>query len=620
VVGDDPVTGSFVMRTPISDPDVDLRVAGRLDLADVGRTVLLDGVEELTGVVTADAAMRARLSDLDHGRYDRVGASGSIAVAGLALAVTDMPHALRVDDALLRFTPSHAELATLHGTIGSSDVALSGRIDNLLGFVLRDEELRGSARLESAFFDLNEWRSDDDVEAIIVPGNLDFAVDAAVARLAFGTLDLRNARGALRIRDQRASLEDVRMDLLGGALAVSGWYETIEPARPLFDIDVRMTDVDVAAAAGAFATVRAFAPVARFAQGRVSADLRLNGALGSDLAPVLDALSGLGSFRTAGIALHDFPAMDRLADALKIRELAHPVLTDISSTIRIQDGRLHVQPFDVRVGEFALNVSGSNGIDQSLDYTIALQLPRALLGGEADRVLTGMVAQTARAGLVLQPGDVVTVRVLLTGTVTDPAIGTSFQNVAGSTATAVQQALQQEAERRIEAVEQRIDEAAEEARLRARAEAARFIAETEQRAATIREEARVLADAVRREADEQAAALVARATNPAARLAAQQAANRLRREADERAERLVRDADARADALVEEARRRGGDGAGGGEPPATSARDTGGDGAGSGEPPATSARDTGGDGAGSGEPPATSAQNTGSGGSGTPGL
>ena len=42
----------------------------------------------------------------------------------------------------------------------------------------------------------------------------------------------------------------------------------------------------------------------------------------------------------------------------------------------VADGRVHVKPFDVSVGGVTMTVGGSNGIDQSLAYDLALALPR----------------------------------------------------------------------------------------------------------------------------------------------------------------------------------------------------------------------------------------------------
>jgi hypothetical protein len=559
-LGSDAVDGAFAMRTPVSDPDIRFQVNGRLDLADLGRTFKLEGIEELAGIVVADASMRARMSDLDARRYEAVTADGGMTVTGLVLRSLELPHPLRIDEAALRLSPRHAELASFHGGIGSTDLAMTGRLENLLGFALRDEELRGDARIVSRYVNLDEWRSDDDLEAILVPANIDFALQAAVDRITFGALEMRNARGGLRVKDQKVTLDDFRMDMLGGAVAVSGFYETTHPALPTFDVDMRMDRLHVPAAFAGLGTVRAFAPVARYAEGHVSAQLRLAGAVGQDMAPVHDVLGGHGAFQTAGIVLQEFPPLERLADMLKIPHLHNPGLTNLESTFEIRDGRLHVRPFQVGVGPLKLNVAGSNGIDQSLSYAIDLEAPRSALGAEADQVVTSLISQTSRAGLQLAASDVVRLGVQVSGTVTSPSLAADFRGVAGSAAGAVQQALREEAGRRVDGVvggvEDRFDAAAEAARLAAEARRARLVAEAEARGETVRAEAQAMAERVRREGYEQADALVARASGPVARAAAQTAADRLRRETDQRADRIIREADTAAEALLAEARRR----------------------------------------------------------------
>ncbi len=553
VLGDDPVRGSLRMSTPVSDPDVRASLTGRVDLSDLGRTVKLDAVEELMGIVVADASVQARMSDLDAGRYDRIDADGTIAISDLTLRAIDLPHPLMVDEARLRLTPQHAELAAFRGRLGSSDLAMTGRLDNLLGFVLRDEELRGEASLTSRLVALDEWRSEDDIEAIPVPRNIDFVLDAVIDQITFGDLDMRDARGDLRVRNQRVTLQDFSLAMLGGGMTLTGYYETLDPTRPAFDMDLRLADLDVPAFAG-LGPVQAFAPVASYAVGNISAELRLNGVLGPDLLPQLEVLSGLGSFQTVGIRLQDFPPLDRLADALQMSQLNDPGFVDFGSTLVIRDGRLHVSPFTVAVSDIAMNISGSNGLDQSLDYRLALEVPRSMLGSGAERVVTSLISQAGRTGVELRPTDVITLGAALTGSIMNPAIAVDFRGVAASAGRGVEQAVRQEADRRVEEMEQRLDAAAEETRQRAREEAERIMAEAERRATGIRNEAQRLAEVVRREGNEQADALLGRATTPAARLAARPAADRLRREAEERADRIIQEADERADALLAEAR------------------------------------------------------------------
>lgn len=557
-LGGRPLDARMVLRTPVSDPDIELAVTGSMNLADVGRTVKLDDVSELTGLVTADVAMRSRKSWVDAGQYDRVSASGTVAAAGVALRAAALPLAIAVDSAGLRFTPRRAELTSFTARIGNSDVRATGGIDNLLGFVLRDEELRAQATVASDRFDLNEWRSDDELELLTVPANVDLTLRATARQVLFGDLELTDARGGLRVKDQRLSVDGFAFDMLGGRVVASGFYETTVPTRPTFDLDLAVDSLDIPTAFASLVTVQRLAPVARYARGRVSADLDLVGALGQDMTPLLDALSGTGALSTASVAIEGFPALARLADVLHVEQLRNPTMRALQATFRIDDGRLHVRPFTVPIGELALTASGSNGIDQTLDYDLEFSVPTSLLGASASQAITSLASRAGRAGIDLGSTAVVSIGAKVTGTITEPTVTPSFGGTAGSVGESVRQAVQAEVDDRVADVRQRADSAADQARRRAREEADRLLASAEQGAAALRLEADSLAARVRREGHARADALVERATNPAARIAARAAADRLRQETDAQADRIVLEADERGRALVDEARRRGG--------------------------------------------------------------
>ncbi|MBA3319561.1 MAG: hypothetical protein H0T50_15930 [Gemmatimonadales bacterium] len=537
-VGRDPIDATMVLRTPLSDPDIDLRVAGKLNLADVRRTVKLEGIDQLAGTVAADAAVRTRMSYIDTKQYDKVAAQGSLDVANLTVKGADLPQPLAIQEASLRLAPQRAKLRSFRGSIGSSDLQATGSLENLLGFAFRDDVLRGSATVRSNRFDLNEWRSGEgDLEIIPVPAKVDFGLDATVAELSYDKLKMTNARGRLRVKDQRVTLENFRLNTLGGEIGVTGFYETTNPTKPAFDVGLRMTKVDIPAAFQAFTTVRLLAPVAKYARGNFSTDLRMNGALGKDMMPLFDALSGQGSLQTSQLALDDFPALEKVVAATKLQFLDNPTLKALRTAFQIRDGRLHVDPFAVNLGPTTMNVTGSNGLDQSLQYALRLRVPRSELGGAANQAVAGLVSRAGAAGIDLQAAPEIELGIQLAGTVTNPSVKIDAGSVASSVKEGVTQAVREGAARRVSA------------------EAARLVQEAEQRAAAIRQEAQTLAETVKREGYQQADALTARSTNPILRAAAGPAADRLRKEADEKAAGIVSEADKRANGVVAEAKR-----------------------------------------------------------------
>jgi hypothetical protein len=534
VLGQNPIDARMLLRTPISDPDVDARVVGKVDLADVRRTIKLEGIEQLAGTIAANAAVRTRLSYVRKNQYDKVAASGSVDAAGVTVKGKTLPHPLAIQQAALTLAPQHAQLTSFTGTVGSSDVQASGTLDNLLGFVLQDDTLRGTATVRSNRFNLDEWRTGGgDLQIIPVPPKIDFALDATVAELSYDKLKMTNARGRLRIKDQRATLDNFTMNALRGQIGVTGWYETTSPASPKFDVVYKMNNVDIPSAFQAFTTVQALAPVAKYASGTVTTDVHVNGALDKKMMPLLPTLNGEGTLATSQLAMHDFPVMQKIADATKLQFLKDPTLQPLKASFLIQNGRLVVKPFDVKAGGITMNVAGSNGFDQSLLYTLGLRVPRSLLGGGANDAIAGLVSKAGGAGVNLAAAPEIPLAIQIGGTVTNPSVKVDVSTISSSLTTGAK-----------EAVTTKVS-----------AEATRLVQEAEQRAAGIRKDAQTMADKVKTEGYRQADSLVAKSGgNPLMQIAAKPAADKLRKQTDDKAAGIVRAANQRADSLVAAAR------------------------------------------------------------------
>ncbi len=538
IIGRNPLNASLVVRTPVSDPAVNAQVAGKVDLADVRRTIKLEGVDQLAGTVAANASLRTRMSDVKNKRYDQVAASGTVDVAGLTVKGEVLPKPLTISQASLRLAPERAELRSFKGTVGSSDLEATGSLQNLLSFAMQNDTLHGTASVRSNHFDLDEWRSGGgELEIIPVPPRIDFALDATVAELTYDKLKMSNAHGMLRVKDRRVTLENFQMNTLGGQIALNGYYETVDTTKPAFDVGFRMMKVDIPSAFEAFATVQALAPVAKYAIGKVSTDLHVNGALGKNMLPLFPGLTGGGTLQTTQLELHDFPALEKVVDVTKLQFLDNPTMQALRAAFQIREGRLFMQPFTVNVAGTTMTVSGSNGLDRSLDYTLGLKVPRSLMGSAANQAIAGLVSKAGAAGLDVSAAPTVPLGIRIGGTVTSPAVSVDVGDVASSVKEGAEQAVKQ-------AVAQKVDTAAQ-----------RLVAEAEQQAAAIRRQSDSLAAQVKREGYQQADALTAKASNPLLKAAAEPAANQLRKEADNKAAGIVREAGRRADSLVAAARR-----------------------------------------------------------------
>ncbi len=202
-LGGDPFAGRFRLSTPLSDPNVDARLQGTVDLAKWASAIPLEGVSELAGRIVADITMEnVRQSALDAGRYADVNLAGDLLVSNLVYTADGTP-SVRIAQASADFTPQNVDIRQFTATLGRSDVSATGKINNILAYFSPEQTMRGSVTLRSNFFDADEWMTEEGSDAPTSPAELnagtspaageteifdrfDFDVDAEIQQLAYG--------------------------------------------------------------------------------------------------------------------------------------------------------------------------------------------------------------------------------------------------------------------------------------------------------------------------------------------------------------------------------------------------------------------------------------------------
>ncbi len=547
-----PFDMSLSLATPISDPAVAVAAKGKIDLSKLQQAIPLDSID-LNGLLDVSLDLAGRMSMIENEEYEKFRAAGTLNIADMSVVMTDMPD-LRISNAALKFSPAYAELTGMKATMGKgSDLALSGKLENYIPYLFSDGTVRGNLSLRSDRIDLNEIMdiipSDTSgtdttaMEMIKIPGNIDFNLDALVSSLTYGRLSANDVRGDITVRDGTVTISETGMKALGGSLLVNAVYDSRDSLIPKFDAGMMISSVNIREAFDAFNTVRQLMPAASGLGGNVSVKIDFSSVLGKNMMPLLNSLSGNGELTSQSVQILGSKSFDRMKSVLKMNPAYTNIVKDLRATFIINDGRLWVKPFDIKVGNIKLNISGDQGLDRTLHYLVRAEIPRAELGDAAGSLMSSLASQAAALGFGAEPPDVIKVNLNVGGTVLDPAITPSFaggniKSVAAAAADTVKQ----------EVVE-KVNEAA-------RQQADKIINEAEENAKVIREKAASSAEVMRSEADLRGKKLIkdAEAKGPIAVAAAKKAADVLNREADKKATQLVTEANIRADQILSEAR------------------------------------------------------------------
>jgi len=558
-----PFDMKFHLATPMSDPDLKGTMTGKIDLTALSKAMPLDSID-LSGLVTMSVNMAGRMSMIETGQYEKFDASGTIRLDNLLLAMQGYPE-VRINDALMDLSPRSSSLSGTGIKVGNnSDFSVNGQLENYIPYLFSDGIIKGKLSMRSDMIDLNEIMSyletdttvsDTAALAVIkVPEDLDLDFTASAARLEYSSIKADNIQGHLIVKDGILSIRETGMDLLGGKVSLNADYDTRDMLRPLMKADLSFEQVGIREAFNSFEMIRKFAPSASGVNGKVAMKLAFSSFLKDDFMPLIGTINGSGNLKSDEVTLVESAVYDKIKEVLKLGRNYSNTFRDLDISFRINDGKMIVSPFNTKVGNIKMNIGGEQGIDQSVNYVIRTEIPRAELGSSLNSLIDNLSGQAAALGTTFNPSGILKVNVNIRGTVLKPLVTPFFgDSPTDSTSTGIVTSVKETVQT---IVEEKVDEVKDQARARAQEEGDKLVREAEERGQQLRDEAALAAEKIRKESDNQAQNLIREAEpkGTLARLAAQKAAESVRKEADRRAEQLTREADDKATRMVDEAK------------------------------------------------------------------
>ncbi len=163
---------------------------------------------------------------------------------------------------------------------------------------------------------------------------------------------------------------------LDGDITINGVYSTLESKEsPDITLTYDVKGLDIQKTFFAFNTIRRIMPVAKFIEGNLDAHMSLNGQLHDDMIPDLQTMNGEGTVQLLSGTMKDFGPLDKISQSMDIAELKDVQLKDIKAEFAFKNGKVSVSPFFIHTGDIDMEVGGTHGFDQSLDYGIYLKVP-----------------------------------------------------------------------------------------------------------------------------------------------------------------------------------------------------------------------------------------------------
>lgn len=402
VLAGNPFSLKASVKTPISDPDLQASAQGTLDLGKIKEVYPLEDMT-LNGTIQADMNLAGKLSYIEKEQYDQMKAAGSIRLNNMKLNLQDMP-AIDIQRSTFSFSPRYLQLSETTINIGQNDLTVDSRFENYLGYALKGSTLKGNLNISSNHIHVNDFISSDtttvqapethdsttvsssEAGVIRIPENIDFTMQANLKEVLFDKMKLETVNGVLTVKNGTVDMRNLSFNTMGGSITANGAYSAPKGVQPHLNAGFDMKGIGFAQAYEELGLVQQLAPIFSGLKGNFSGNLKIDTPLDEKMSPVMQQVQGSGSLSTKDLSLNDVKFINQVADIVKKPSMKDIQVKDLNLDFEIADGRVTTQPFDLKLGDYTMNLSGSTGLDQTIDYTGKITLPSGGIGSKLGTV------------------------------------------------------------------------------------------------------------------------------------------------------------------------------------------------------------------------------------------
>lgn len=458
-IDNDPFDFRLLLKNPVTSRFVDAAAKGKIDLSKITGFAKLEKGTSLSGLLNSDISIKGNVADLEKKQYQNFHAAGNILLNNFKYISKEYPSGILINSLETNFNPSQIIIGKLIGEYLQTTFSGSGKINNLFNYVFAGKPLNANLTLNADKVNLNNWMglnsgttsSSAQQPVFKVPSNLDVTLNTKVNQLKYDKLDIENLTGSLTIHDQTINLNNIHGDALGGDMTINGSYSTkSSPAKPVISLNYKVNKVDIQKTFYAFNTVQKLMPIGKFLAGKLTSSLNAKGSMEDGMDIDLNTLTGAGNLFLIEGVLSKFAPLDKIASTLNVSQLQNISMRDVTAGFEFTDGKVLIKPFNLKTNGIDMEIGGLQGLDQSMDYTINMKLPRSMIGAKGNQLINNLVSSVSSKGIPVSVGETVSLKLGLRGTMTKPTVEVNLKQTGETLASQMKGQVQEFAQAKID--------------------------------------------------------------------------------------------------------------------------------------------------------------------------
>jgi len=370
------------------DVNYDIKAKGTLNVARIYKVFSQKGLD-VDGYIKADVSLAGKQSDATNGNLNSLKNSGTLEVKNIKTTSNYLAKPFLIENGLFTFNQDKMNFSNFNGKYGSSDIAMSGNLENVINFVLSENQiLKGNFNLTSNFLNVNEFiptiteETDDEKTAkteisgvIEIPTNLDVTIQTNALKTKYNDITIDNLRGNLLIQNGSLKLTNGNLRIIGATAKMEAFYKNEGTQKAYFDYKINASEFDIKRAYNEIKMFREIVTAAESAEGIVGLNYSIKGVLNNQMEPVMPSLEGSGTLSVKKVKMKGFKLLNIVSSKTENPDIKDPDVTKVDIKTTIKNNIITIDRFKFKVAGFRLRFEGQTSLDGKLNLKMRIGLP-----------------------------------------------------------------------------------------------------------------------------------------------------------------------------------------------------------------------------------------------------
>jgi hypothetical protein len=361
-------------------------------LADAAALFKWKDLQKAEGSIDTKLHLSGSLQSTDNytlNDWKRSSVSGDIALKDIAFYYGNGPQHFNNIRGNFKLENNNVEVKSMHASVNQSAFELKGRFNNLIGYLLEeDENIMIDAALRSSSIRLEDFlmsgqNKDTTAFQLEISPRIQLYLQTEIDHLSFKTFELDQLKGQVVVRNEQIDARNIHFESNGGQ--VEGDLFIREKAHHLNTYaNLDFKNINIKSLFQSFNNFGQESLKSENINGKASATIDYACVWSKSLVADLSSLKIESNLFIEDGELVNYKPLENLSKFVELEELKHIRFNNLSNQILIKDRSVFIPKFDVNSSALNVLISGSHSFENEINYKFTLLL-NEILGKKAKK-------------------------------------------------------------------------------------------------------------------------------------------------------------------------------------------------------------------------------------------